>query len=77
MKLKEGTNREFFNPSEITYYLFDNLFRVVSLRAELMEVTYNTLIKLNLLEKNLDMVEHLETTKKDYINNDRNLKKSE
>jgi len=31
MKYKEWKVRTFLNPSELTYFLFDNLFRVVKL----------------------------------------------
>jgi hypothetical protein len=70
MKYKERRIRTFLNASELTYFLFDNLFRVVKLRPELMEITYDTLIKLNKSEENLDMVQHLENKKREYFNND-------
>lgn len=56
-----------FNASELTYFLFDNLLRVVKLRPELMEVTYDTLIELNKKEENLNMVLHLENKKREYF----------
>jgi|SRR5690606_35761936 len=66
-KYKEQRTESFYNTSQLTYFIFDNLFRVVRLRPELMKVTYDTLIQLNKREENIDMVQHLENKKQEYF----------
>lgn len=55
------------NPTELTYFLFDNLYRSIRNDPEKMKITYNTLISLNEKEKNEDMVKHLKYKKNEYF----------
>lgn len=66
-KNTELINQPYTNASELTYYLFDNLFQGAYYDRQCMEVLYNTLIEMNTEVENLEMVEHLQIRKKEYI----------
>ncbi|MBE5107251.1 hypothetical protein IGI01_18780 [Bacillus thuringiensis] len=64
---KKYTIVKMYSLDEVTYLLFDNLYRVIKDNSKMMEITYDTLIDLNAEEGNQDMVKHLEHKKNEYF----------
>lgn len=60
-------NRHRYTPTETTYLLFENLFRVIRGDSELMVATYDALTELNENVNNEEMVSHLQDKKIEYL----------
>lgn len=68
-KWDECMRDENSNFDEVTYRIFDDLYRLNESNANFMWVTYKTLIDLNKKMKNISMVEHLEGKCLEYYKN--------
>jgi hypothetical protein len=56
-----------WNPTETTYFLFDNLYRIIKGNYQKMELTFDTLIRLNKEIDNEKMVKILKIKKDEYF----------
>lgn len=60
-------NNKKLDPTETTYLLFDNLYRIIKGNPQKVKLVYDTFINLNDNEKNHEMVELLKSKKEEYL----------